>query len=57
MKATVLLRHEIKAVDDYYIASNVSLRNNTFSSFPVFHSDMKKTNKMKSLSFINLNEI
>lgn len=36
MKATSLLRHEIKSVDDYYINQNPEFRKNSFS-------DLQKT--------------
>lgn len=32
MKATVLLRHEIKLVDDYYIDHNPKFTENSFSN-------------------------
>ena len=58
MKATVLRRHEVKSVDDYYEAPNPTSRWNSFSNLQqtAICGEVKKINKMKRLSFVNLDD-
>lgn len=59
MKATVLLRHQVKSVGDYYEAPNPALEYNSFSNLQqtAICGEVKKINKMKTLSFVNMDFI
>ncbi|MEQ2498956.1 hypothetical protein ACP5WL_30040 [Enterocloster bolteae] len=59
MEATVLLRHEVKSVDDYYETPSPVFRYNSFSNLQqtAICGEVKKVNKMKNLSFVNLDNL
>lgn len=59
MKATTLLRHEVKLVGDYYEAPNPVFEHNSFSNLQqtAICGEVKKINKMKTLSFVKMDFI
>ena len=59
MEATVLLRHEVKSVDDYYETPSPVFRYNSFSNLQqtAICGEVKKVNKMKNLSLVNLDNL